>query len=578
MLIRLLRERLLPYRGLLLAVVGLQAVQSMCTLYLPSITADIIDKGIIAGDRDYIWARGGFMLAVTVVQVLFYVAAVYAGAKAAMSFGRDVRHDLFHRVTAFSAREVAHHGAPSLITRITNDVQQVQMFVLMGCTLFVSAPITAAGGIFMATREDAPLSLILLVSVPALIIPVGIIVSRMIPQFRIVQDRIDRVNQVLREQITGIRVIRAFVREPDETARFEQVNDELTGASLHASHLMAFMFPTVMIVLNLSSIAAIWFGGARIDSGDMKIGALVAFISYLVQILVSVMMATFMVVMAPRAAVSAERIQEVLDTEPTVRDPDGPVAVTAAGGDLVLDGVGFHYPGAEQPVLSDVSFVAAPGTTTAIIGSTGAGKTTLLNVIPRLYDVTSGSVTIGGVDVRDMGTEDLWWRIGLVPQKPYLFSGTVRSNLVFANPDATDEDLWAALTVAQAADFVRAMPNGLDSPITQGGTNVSGGQRQRLAIARALVRKPDVYLFDDTFSALDLTTDARLRAALAPWTRDAAVIIVAQRVSTITSADQIVVLEDGQVVGLGSHTELLESCPTYVEIVESQVQQRGDAA
>ncbi|MBX3313017.1 MAG: ABC transporter ATP-binding protein [Actinobacteria bacterium] len=578
MLIRLLRDRLRPYAGLLTVVVLLQFVQTAATLYLPSLNADIIDKGVIPGDTDYIWRRGGLMLGVTFVQVVFSIAAVSAGARAAMAFGRDVRRALFHRVTSFSAKEVNELGAPSLITRITNDVQQVQMLVVMGCTLFVAAPITAIGGVAMALREDAPLSLLLVVSIPALVIPIGIVVSKMIPQFRIVQERIDRVNQVLREQITGIRVVRAFVREPDETRRFEEVNTGLTDASLTAGRLLAFMFPIVMLVLNFSSIGAIWFGGARIDSGDMQIGALIAFISYLVQILMAVMMATFMAVMAPRAAVSAERIQEVLDTETSVHDPVEAAAPGDAGIGLELRDVGFHYPGAEQPVLDGISFVARPGTTTAIIGSTGAGKTTLLNVVPRLYDVTAGQVLLDGVDVRELATEELWRHIGLVPQKPFLFSGTVRSNLVFADEAATDDDLWAALTVAQAADFVRAMPDGLDSPITQGGTNVSGGQRQRLAIARALVRRPEVYLFDDTFSALDLATDARLRAALGPYTREAAVVIVAQRVSTIANADQILVVEDGRTMGLGTHDELLATCPTYAEIVASQVQERGDAA
>jgi ATP-binding cassette subfamily B protein len=576
-LIKVLREHLRNYKPLLALVVAFQAVQTVCTLYLPSINADIIDKGVIQGDKAFIWRHGGIMLAVTLVQVGFSIAAVYFGAKAAMAFGRDVRHNLFHRVTAYSAREVNQFGAPSLVNRITNDVTQVQMLVLMGCTLFIAAPITAIGGIVMAMREDATLSLILFFSVPALVIPVGLVVVRMIPQFRTVQERIDRVNQVLREQITGIRVVRAFVREPDEQARFGAVNAELTGASLRAGHLMALMFPIVMLVLNLSSILAIWFGGHRVDAGDMQVGALIAFISYLTQILLAVMMATFMAVMAPRAAVCAERIQEVLDVDPSVEDPPDPVPNPGLANGLRLDAVGFHYPGAERPVLDGISLTAAPGTTTAIIGSTGSGKTTLLNVIPRLYDVTAGEVSIDGIDVRDLAVEDLWSHIGLIPQKPYLFSGTVRSNLLFSAPDATDDDLWAALRVAQAADFVTAMPGGLDAPIVQGGANVSGGQRQRLAIARALVRRPDIYLFDDSFSALDLATDAKLRAALAPWTRESAVIIVAQRVSTIRHADQILVLEDGETVGLGTHDELLLTCPTYAEIVASQIQEE-DAA
>lgn len=581
MLIRVMRTHLRNYKGLLTAVVLLQAVQAIAILTLPSITANIIDRGVLRfapdgtvdPDQGYIWTHGGLMLAVTLIQVLFAVAAVWAAAKVAMAFGRDIRRNLFHRVTAFSAREVNDLGASSLINRITNDVQQVQMFVVMFCTLFITAPIMATGGIFMAMREDAKLSLVLLFSVPALVIPVGLIVRRMIPLFRTVQDRIDRVNQVLREQITGIRVVRAFVREPDERRRFIGVNDQLTAASLGAGRLMAFLFPVVMLVLNISSILAIWFGGHRVGGGEMAVGSLIAFITYLTQILLAVMMATFIAVMAPRSAVSAERIQEVLDTEPTVFDPPQPVPDPGFRNALELRDVGFHYPGAEVPVLDSIDLTARPGTTTAIIGSTGSGKTTLLNTIPRLFDVTSGAVLLDGVDIRDLRTEDLWNHIGLVPQKPYLFSGTVRSNLTFSAPDATDDQLWEALEIAQAAGFVRAMSGGLDSPITQGGTNVSGGQRQRLAIARTLVRRPGIYLFDDSFSALDLATDARLRAALAPHTRDAAVIVVAQRVSTIRDADQIVVLEDGCNVGLGTHDELLRDCPTYVEIVESQTRE-----
>ena len=570
MLLKLLRTHLGRYRWLLAALVVLQFIQTVATLNLPAINADIIDKGIVPGDTNYIWHRGGFMLAVTFIQVLFAIAAVYFGARSAMSFGRDVRRNLFHRVTAFSTQEVEHFGAPSLITRITNDVQQVQMLVFMGATLAVAAPITAIGGVIMALREDVGLSAILLFSIPALVIPISLIVARMVPQFRIVQDRIDRVNEVLREQITGLRVVRAFVREPHEKERFGGVNDQLTGASLRAGHLMAFMFPTVMLVLNASSVLAIWFGASRLESGSMKIGALIAFLSYLTQILLAVMMATFMAVLTPRAAVSAERIQEVLDTPLTVRSPDAPKERPADRRGLEFRHVDFHYPGAEAPVLDDITFTAAPGTTTAIIGSTGSGKTSLLNVIPRLFDVTGGSVLVDGVDSRELDTEDLWRTIGLVPQKPYLFSGTVASNLRYADPKATDDDLWAALEIAQATDFVRAMPEGLDSPISQGGSNVSGGQRQRLAIARALVRKPSIYLFDDSFSALDLSTDARLRAALQPHVADAVVLVVAQRVSTISNADQILVLDDGKIMGLGTHDDLLETCPTYAEIVASQ--------
>ena len=577
MLIKLLRSHLAPYKRVLLAVVVLQSVQTIAALYLPALNANIIDKGVVTGDTDYIWRTGAIMLGVTLIQVSFAIGAVYFGSKAAMAFGRDVRGDLFHRVMDFSTEEVAHFGAPSLITRITNDVQQVQMLVLMGCTLLVAAPIMIVGGVIMAVREDGPLSLLLLVSVPALVISIGAIVVRMVPQFAQMQVRIDRVNQVLREQITGIRVVRAFVRERHEVARFGEANDELTETSLRAGHLMAFMFPTVLFVLNISSVGAVWFGAGRVDSGELQIGALIAFLSYLVQILMSVMMATFVAVMAPRAAVCADRIKEVLDTPSSIVAPSDPVLELAPTSSLELRDVTFSYPGAEAPVLCGITLRAVAGQTTAIIGSTGAGKTTLLNLIPRLFDASSGSVLVDGVDVRELDPELLWSRIGLVPQKPYLFTGTVASNLRDADPDATDEELWHALEVAQGRDFVEAMPDGLASPIAQGGSNVSGGQRQRLAIARALVRRPGIYLFDDSFSALDLTTDARLRAALAPETADAVVVVVAQRVSTIIDADQILVLEDGYQVGLGTHEELLETCETYVEIVESQRAQQEAA-
>jgi ATP-binding cassette subfamily B multidrug efflux pump len=570
-LLRLLRNYLLRYRKLLTIVVALTFVQVMGTLYLPSLNADIIDKGVITGNTDYIWRTGGLMLAVTFVQAAFAVAAVYFGARAAMAFGRDVRTALFHRVTGFSTQDVATFGSASLITRITNDVTQVQTLVVMICTLFVAAPITIIGGSIMAVREDGPLSLLLLVSVPALIISVGLVIIRMLPQFQRMQERIDRINEVLREQITGLRVVRAFVREPNETARFGAANADLTQTSLKAGRLMAFMFPTVMLILNCSSAAAIWIGGDRIGAGQMQVGALIAFLSYLIQILMSVMLATFVAVMAPRASVSAERIQEVLETEPSIVAPPNPVTRLDARSSLELRDVSFEYPGAEHPVLSNISFRVAAGETTAIIGSTGSGKTTLLNLVPRLFDATSGTVLVDGVDVRDVEPELLWSRIGLVPQKPFLFSGTVATNLRHANPEATDDELWAALEVAQARDFVAAMPGGLDARIAQGGANVSGGQRQRLAIARALVRKPGIYLFDDSFSALDLATDARLRAALAPVVRDAVTVIVAQRVSTIRTADQIIVLEDGVIVGQGRHEELLDHCETYQEIVASQL-------
>ncbi|WP_410050984.1 ABC transporter ATP-binding protein [Acidiferrimicrobium sp. IK] len=571
MLLRLLTTHLRRYRGLLAAAVALQFVQTMATLFLPTLNADIIDKGVLTKNTGYIWRLGGVMLVVAAGQVAFSIAATYFGAKAAMGFGRDVRGGLFHRVTGFSAREVGQFGAPSLITRITNDVQQVQILVVMTLTLFVAAPIMLVGGIVMAVREDGPLSVVLVVSIPAMLVGLGMVVVRMVPQFQAMQIRLDRVNQVLREQITGIRVVRAFVREPEEGERFAVANDELTANSLRAGRLMAFMFPIVMLVLNGSSAAVLWLGADRIGAGRMQIGALIAFLSYLVQILMSVMMATFVAMMWPRAAVCAERIQDVLSTASSVVAPAVPVTALRLRGTLELQGVGFHYPRAEAPVLSDISLRALPGQTTAIIGSTGAGKTTLLSLVPRLFDVTSGKVLVDGADVRDIEPQLLWSRIGLVPQKPYLFSGTVASNLRYADPDASDTDLWAALEVAQARDFVAAMPGGLEAPIAQGGSNVSGGQRQRLAIARALVRKPEIFLFDDSFSALDLATDARLRAALAPVTAAATVLIVAQRVSTIAGADQILVLEDGRAVGLGTHRQLIASCPTYAEIVASQV-------
>jgi ATP-binding cassette subfamily B protein len=566
----LLRTYLRPYRRELVIIVVLQFVQTMATLTLPNLNADIIDNGVTTGDTDYIWRVGGVMLAVSFVQIAFAIGAVYFGARAAMAFGRDVRGALFHRVTSYATQEVASFGAPSLITRITNDVTQVQVLVVMTATLLVAAPITIVGGVIMAVREDGPLSLLLLVSIPALLACVGSVVVRMVPAFQTMQERIDRVNQVLREQLTGVRVVRAFVRERHETERFGAANDELTGVSLRAGYLMAFMFPSVMLVLNLSSAAAVWFGGNRIASGDMQIGSLVAFLSYLVQILMSVMMATFVAVLWPRASVCADRIQEVLQTSPSITAPEEAVTALPRRVGVELDHVTFRYPGAEAPVLTDVTLRAGPGTMTAIIGSTGAGKTTLLDLVPRLFDVSEGAVRVGGVDVRDLDPEVLWSRIGLVPQKPYLFSGSIADNLRYAQPDASDDELWEALTIAQAADFVRAMPDGLDTVITQGGTNVSGGQRQRLAIARAVVRRPAVYLFDDSFSALDLATDARLRAALAPVTAEATVLVVAQRVSTIVGADQIVVLEGGQVVGLGNHRQLLQTCPTYAEIVASQ--------
>ncbi|MET8835572.1 ABC transporter ATP-binding protein [Micromonospora sp. NPDC004540] len=570
MLIRLLRTHLRPYRRMLAAVVAFQFVGTMASLYLPSLNADIIDRGVALGDTDQIMRTGGSMLLVSLLQIACSIIAVYLGAKTAMGFGRDVRAGIFAHVNSFSGREVARFGAPSLITRNTNDVQQVQMLVLMSCTMLVAAPIMSVGGVVMALQEDVGLSWLMLVCVPVLAVALGLITRRMVPGFRLMQTRIDTVNRVLREQITGIRVVRAFVREPYETERFRVANTDLTATALRIGRLQALIFPLVMLVLNVSSVAVLWFGAERVDSGQIQVGALTAFLQYLMQILMAVMMATFMLMMVPRAAVCAERIVEVLDTESSVVPPVEPMIAMTRRAELEFRRVAFQYPGASAPVLHGISFRASPGRTTAIIGSTGAGKTTLLSLIPRLVDPTAGAVLVDGVDVRLLEPDEVWRRIGLVPQRPYLFSGTVASNLRYGNPDATDAELWAALEIAQARDFVAEMPGGLEAPIAQGGTNVSGGQRQRLAIARALVRQPEIYLFDDSFSALDLGTDARLRAALRPVTADAVVVIVAQRVSTIVDADQIIVLEDGGVVGMGRHEELLVTCPTYAEIVASQ--------
>ncbi|SEH73399.1 MULTISPECIES: ABC transporter ATP-binding protein [unclassified Leifsonia] len=571
MLLRLLGRFLRPHWPLLLAVIVFQLAQSLLSLWLPTLNADITDNGIAKGDTGYILSVGGEMLGVTLLQIACSITAVYFGAKVAMRVGRDLREAIFHHVGEFSEREVSSFGAPSLITRNTNDVQQVQMLVMMTCTLLVSAPILAVGGIVLAMRQDIALSWLIAVSVPALLIAVSIIISRMIPQFRRMQERIDRVNRVMREQLSGIRVVRAFVREEVEIRRFRTANDEVTETALKAGRLFALMFPIVMLVLNVSSVAVIWFGSFRVQDGSLQIGTLTAFLQYLMQILMGVMMSTMMAVLVPRASVCADRIGEVLGTETTVRISDAPVTEVTSHGTVEFVDVGFSYPGAEHPVLTDVTFLAEAGRTTAIIGSTGAGKTTLVNLIPRLFDATSGIVLVDGVDVADLDPELLWSRIGIVPQKPYLFSGTVASNLRYGNPQATDEELWHALEVAQARDFVEAMPEKLEAPIAQGGTNVSGGQRQRLAIARALVRKPEIYVFDDSFSALDTATDARLRAALARDVADATMIVVAQRVSTIVDADQIIVLEDGRVVGRGTHDELVQSSETYAEIVSSQL-------
>ena len=571
MLLRLLRTFLRPYRKWLAWVVVLQFLATLAALYLPSLNADIIDNGVARGDTGYITRAGLVMLAVTLVQIAATVVAVYFGARAAMGFGRDVRAAVFHQVGSFSSREVARFGAPSLITRNTNDVQQVQMLVLLSCTLMATAPIMMVGGVIMALREDVGLSWLLVVSVPALLISVGVVISRMLPSYRVMQVRIDAVNKTLREQITGIRVVRAFVREPFEARRFEAANRELTNVALRVGRWMAVMFPLVFLILNVTSVAVLWFGGQRVDAGLMQVGSMTAFLAYLIQILIAVMMATFMLVLVPRATVCADRITEVLDTEASVVPPMAPVTELREQATLRFSGVEFSYPGASEPVLQGITFTAQPGQTTAIIGSTGAGKSTLLGLVPRLFDVTGGEVSVDGVDVRQLDPDLLWSKIGLVPQQGYLFSGTVASNLRYGRPDATEAEMWAALETAQARAFVEEMPEGLEAPIAQGGTNVSGGQRQRLAIARALISNPEIYLFDDSFSALDLATDVRLRHALRSITREATVIVVAQRVSTVVDADQIIVLEDGVVVGLGRHEELLTGCETYQQIVESQL-------
>ena len=571
MLGRLLTQYLRPYGWLLAGVIVFQLAQSIASLYLPTLNADIIDNGVALADTGYIIRIGALMLAITLLQVACAIVAVYFGAKVAMAVGRDLRRAVFRQVGAFSEREVAQFGAPSLITRSTNDVQQVQMLVLMTCTLLVSAPILAIGGVIMALRQDVELSWLMAVSVPLLLVAVGLIIVRMFPIFQSMQTRIDAVNRILREQLTGIRVVRAFVRERSEEARFADANAALADTALRSGRLFALVFPIVMLILNVTSVGVLWFGSFRIEDGSMKIGALTAFLTYLIQILTAVMMATFMAILIPRAAVSADRIGEVLNTDSTVILPAHPVTELTETGTVSLDHVYYSYPGADEPVLRDLSFTVAPGRVTAIVGSTGSGKTTLVSLLPRLFDATEGTVRVDGVDVRRLEPNLLWSRIGLVPQKPYLFSGTVGSNLRYGRPDATDEELWHALEVAQARRFVEAMPLGLDAPIAQGGTNVSGGQRQRLAIARALTKRAEIYIFDDSFSALDTTTDARLREALREDLADTTMIVVAQRISTVIDADQILVMEDGAIVARGTHTELLESSTTNAEIDSSQL-------
>jgi ATP-binding cassette subfamily B protein len=574
-LLKLVRTFLRPYRAWLTIVVVMQFLQTLALLYLPTLNADIIDNGVIKGDTRYIIGIGGVMLGISVLQIAAATTAVYFGAKTAMAVGRDIRKGLFDRVQEFSTREVGRFGTPSLITRTTNDVQQVQMLVLMTLTMMLSAPIVGVGAVILALRQNVTLSSLLLVIVPVLGVVVTLLIRRMRPLFKLMQARIDTINRVLREQITGIRVIRAFVRDEPERERFETANTEVYDVALGSGRLMGMMFPSVISVINISSVAVLWFGGHLIDSGHMQIGALTAFLSYLLQVLMAVMMSTFMLMMIPRAEVCAERIEEVLGTESSVKPPVAPVTELNRRGHVELRGVEFRYPGAEEPVLTCVDFTAGPGEVTAIIGSTGAGKTTLLNLIPRLFDATDGEVLVGGVDVIKLDADVLARTVAIVPQRPYLFSGTIASNLRYGRPDATDEELWRALEIAQAG-FV----TDLDAPIAQGGTNVSGGQRQRLAIARALVHKPDVYLFDDSFSALDYATDAALRAALAREIEqsNATVVIVAQRVSTIRNADSIIVLDKGCIAGQGTHGELMETNETYREIVLSQLTEQEAAA
>ena len=566
------------YRGWFALIVLLQAAASVASLMLPNLNARIIDTGVAYGDTAYIWRTGGRMLAVGGAQVVAQCLAAVLGARLAMGIGRDIRAGLFHTVLNYSSQEVDHFGAPSLITRTTNDVQQVQQLILMTCIMILGAPFIMVGAVIMALREDMGLSWIVAVAVAVLIVLVGAIVRQMTPAFRKNQRSIDRINQVVREQLSGIRVIRAFVRERRERKRFDTANRSLMLLGFRIGAFFSLLIPIVMLIMNASTVGVWWFGGLRVDSGDIQVGQITAFMTYMFQMLMSVMMAAIMMIQLPRAQVCAGRIMAVLRTRSTVVPADRPVRKLAETGSMEMTDVEFSYPGAEEPVLHDINISLRPGTTTAVIGSTGSGKTTLANLVPRLYDVTGGSIKLDGVDIRRLDMDLLWSRIGLVPQRPYLFSGTVASNLRYGSPEATDDQMWAALATAQAADFVEQMDGGLEAPIAQGGSNVSGGQRQRLSIARALVKRPEIYVFDDAFSALDVATDARLRAALAAETRDAAVLIVAQRVSTIRDADQIIVLDSGRIVGHGTHAELLTECTTYQEIVHSQMSAEEAAA
>lgn len=570
MLWALLRRYAGPYRGSVAVVGGLQMVSSLASLYLPTINAAIIDDGVAKGDTTTIVELGAMMLGVTALQVLCAIGAVYFGSRVGMGFGRDLRSAMFHHVTGLSAEETARFGAPTLLTRTTNDVQQIQVLLQMTCTMLIAAPIMCVGGIVMAIHQNAGLSWLLMVSVPLLALSNYVIVAKLLPIFRRMQRLIDGINRVMREQLSGIRVIRAFAREPFERSRFREANEALADTAMTVGRLQALMLPFTTLVINVSSVALIWFGGMRIDSGEMQVGSLIAFLSYFMQILMAVLMATLLVVMLPRASVCAERISEVLSTTPAIASPDTPESPVLARGAVEIVDASFRYPGADRPVLQGVSLVARPGTTTAVVGSTGSGKSTLVSLICRLFDVTEGSVAVDGVDVRDYDVERLWSTIGLVPQRGYLFSGTVAENLRYGKADATDDEMWTALRVASAEEFVAAHADGLEMRVAQGGINFSGGQRQRLAIARAVIRRPAIYLFDDAFSALDVRTDARVRAALGEVSADSTVLIVSQRISTVMDADQIVVIDDGAVVGTGTHESLLVDCPVYAEFADSQ--------
>lgn len=570
MLLALLRRYVRPYRGLLIVVATLQVISTLASLYLPTINADIIDQGVAKGDTPAIVRLGGVMLGVTALQVVCAVGAVFFGSRASVGFGRDLRSSIFRHVLGFSSTETARFGAPTLLTRTTNDVQQIQLLVQMTSTMLITAPIMGVGGIAMAVHQDAGLSWLLLISVPVLALANYLVIRHLLPIFRSMQRLIDGINRVLREQLAGIRVVRAFARESLERSRFDEANRALADTAITAGRWQAVMLPVTTLVINVSSVALIWFGGHRIDAGQMQVGSLIAFLAYFMQILMAVLLATLLLVLLPRASACAERITEVLGAHPQITDPAHPVRVDALRGEVTLRGATFSYPGADRPVVQGVSLTARPGTVTAIVGSTGSGKSTLVSLIARQYDVTAGAVLVDGLDIRDYGTETLWSAIGLVPQRGYLFTGTIADNLRYGRSDATEDDMWAALRVAAADDFVRADPDGLQMRVAQGGINFSGGQRQRLAIARAVIRRPSVYLFDDAFSALDVRTDARVRAALREASADATVIIVSQRISTVAGADQVIVIDAGRVVGTGTHSSLLRDCPPYAEFVDSQ--------